>query len=125
MSKLDEVINETLSQEDKEYLSRFEAEPAFTQQMFGILRGPMAWVYWLFLIFAVPIAFLGVYSAWKFATEPELIVMIRWGGLTAFCLAILITVRIVFFLQINTNQILRELKRVELQVARSHARDAV
>lgn len=125
MSKLDEAISETLSKEDAEFLARFDEEPGFSRQMFGILRGPMAWIYWLFLIFAVPIAFLGIYAGWKFATEPELIVMIRWGGLTAFCLAVLITVRIVFFLQINTNQVLRELKRVELQVARGQARDAV
>lgn len=125
MSKLDEAISETLSAEDKEYLSRFDGEPAFSQQMFSILRGPMAWIYWLFLIFAVPLGILGLYSAWKFSTEPELVEMIRWGGLTGFCLAVLITVRIVFFMQINTNQILRELKRVELQVARSQARDAV
>ena len=125
MSKLDEAINDTLSKEDAEFLSRFEKEPGFSQQMFGILRGPMAWIYWLFLMFAVPFAFLGIYAGWKFTTEPDLVAMIRWGGLTAFCLAILITVRIVFFLQINTNQVLRELKRVELQVARVNARDTV
>ncbi len=125
MSKLDEAISETLSKEDAEFLSRFEDEPGFSQQMFSILRGPMSWIYWLFLIFAVPIGILGVYAGWKFATEPDLVAMIRWGGLTAFCLAVLITVRIVFFLQINTNQILRELKRVELQVARGQARDAI
>lgn len=125
MSKLDEAISDTLSKEDAEFLARFEAEPGFSQQMFGILRGPMAWVYWLFLIFAIPFAFLGIYAGWKFATEPELIVMIRWGGLAAFCFAVLVVVRLVFFMQINTNQILRELKRVELQVARGQARDAV
>ena len=125
MSNLDDAITDALSKEDAEFLARFEKEPGFSQQMFGILRGPMAWIYWLFLIFAVPLGVLGVYSGWKFATEPDLLLMIRWGGLTAFCLAVLITVRIVFFLQINTNQILRELKRVELQVARLSARDAI
>ncbi len=125
MTKLDEAISETLSKEDAEFLARFEKEPGFSQQMFGILRGPMAWVYWLFLVFAIPFAFLGIYSGWKFATEPELVVMIRWGGLALFCMIILVVVRIVFFMQINTNQILRELKRVELQVARLQARDTV
>lgn len=125
MSRLDEAISDTLSKEDAEFLARFEGEPGFSQQMVGVLRGPMAWIYWLFLIFAVPIGILGVYAGWKFATEPALVTIIRWGGLTAFCLAVLITVRIIFFLQINTNQILRELKRVELQVARVNARNTV
>ena len=122
MTKLDEAINETLSKEDAEFLARFDAEPAFSQQMFGVLRGPMAWLYWLFLIFAVPIGIFGIYAGWKFAVEPDLTAMIRWGGVTLLCLLVLITVRIVFFLQINTNQILRELKRLELQVARVQAR---
>lgn len=125
MSKLDEAISETLSKEDAEFLRRFDDEPHFYQQMFGVLRGPMAWVYWLFLIFAVPLGIFGLYAGWRFTVEDELVAMIRWGGVTLVCLLVLITVRIVFFLQINTNQILRELKRVELQVARSHARDAV
>jgi hypothetical protein len=41
---------------------------------------------------------------------------------TGFCLVVLAVVRIVFFMQLNTNRILREIKRLELQVALLAAR---
>jgi hypothetical protein len=47
----------------------------------------------------------------------ELRPLFYWGGATGFCLVVLAVVRLVFFMQLNTNRVLRELKRLELQIA--------
>lgn len=118
MTKLDDAIHEALTAEDREFLARFDKEPGSMAQMAGVFSGPMAWIYVAFLIAALVLAPFGLYCAYQFFTATELQPLFYWGfGVTAI-LIVLSVVRIVFFMQINTNRTLHELKRLELQVAR-------
>ena len=122
MTTLDEVIKDTLSKEDAEFLAELEREPGSLQQIAGIFRGPLNWIYVTFLITAFVLGIFGVYSGWRFALATELRPLFYWGAVTGFCLIVLAVIRVVFFLQINTNRVLREIKRLELQVALLAAR---
>lgn len=122
MSKLDDAIQDALTKEDAEFLAKLEHEPGSLQQIAGILDGPLKWIYVTFLIAAIVVGIFGVYSGWKFAISTELRPLFYWGAVTGFCLVVLAVIRIVFFMQLNTNRILRELKRLELQVALLAAR---
>ena len=117
MKNIDEAIRDAVSKEDAEFLSRLEGEPGSLQQMAGIFQGPFNWIYTAFLIGAVVAGLVGVYSGWQFATATELRPLFYWGAATGFCLIVIGSVRIVFLMQINTNRVLRELKRLELQIA--------
>ena len=92
------------------------------QQIAGIFQGPLNWIYVVLLIAAVVVGIAGVYAAWQFALSTELRPLFYWGAGAAFCLVVLAVVRILFFMQLNTNRVLRELKRLELQVALLAAR---
>jgi hypothetical protein len=118
MTKLDDAIHAALTEEDKQFLAQFEKEPGSIQQMTGAFGGPMGWIYVAFLLFAVVVAPIGLYSVWQFAISTEMRPLFYWGAAVSAILIVLSVVRIVFFMQINTNRILRELKRLELQVAR-------
>jgi hypothetical protein len=118
MTKLDDAIHAALTEEDKEFLAQFEKEPTSVEQAFGVFRGPLGWLYVAFLLVAVVLAPIGIFSVWQFVIATEMRPLFYWGAATAGILLILSVVRIVFFMQINTNRILRELKRLELQVAR-------
>jgi hypothetical protein len=122
MSKLENAIQDALTKEDAEFLAKLEEEPGSFQQIAGIFQGPLNWIYMTFLVAAIVVGLVGVYSAWQFAVSTELRPLFYWGGVTAFCLVVVAVVRIVFFMQINTNRILREIKRLELQVALLAAR---
>jgi hypothetical protein len=122
MSKLDNAIQDALTKEDAEFLAKLEQEPGSLQQIAGIFQGPLNWIYVTFLVSAIVVGILGIYSGWQFAVSTELRPLLYWGAVTAFCLVVLAVVRIVFFMQINTNRILREIKRLELQVALLAAR---
>jgi hypothetical protein len=118
MSKLDEAIQQALSEEDRDFLARFDKEPGSLSQMAGVFSGPLAWIYIAFMVFAVIAAPFGLYCGYQFFTATEMQPLFYWGfGVTAI-LIVLSVVRIVFFMQINTNRVLHELKRLELQVAR-------
>ncbi|MGD2132234.1 MAG: hypothetical protein PVI23_05535 [Maricaulaceae bacterium] len=125
MSKLDDAIHEALSEEDAEFLSQFDKEPNAFQQMFGIFSGPLGWIFIMFVVFALILAPITFYTGWKFFTATELRPLLYWGATTGVFLMILSIVRILSFMQLQTNALLRELKRLELQIARLAARDSV
>jgi hypothetical protein len=124
MNELDGAIKDALSKEDAAFLASLEQEPGAIQQMVGIFRGPLSRFYVLFLIVAVALGIFGVYAGWQFAISTDLRPLFYWGALTGFCLVVLAVVRVLFFMQINTNRVLRELKRLELQVARLAAKES-
>jgi hypothetical protein len=117
MKSIDDAIREAVSKEDAEFLSRLEGEPGSLQQIAGIFQGPFNWIYTAYLSAAVIAGLVGVYSGWQFATATELRPLFYWGAATGFCLVVIASVRMVFVMQINTNRMLRELKRLELQIA--------
>ena len=123
MNKFDDAIKDALSKEEAAFLAGLEQEPGAIQQMVGVFQGPLSRFYVLFLIFAVATGIFGVYAGWRFAISTDLRPLFHWGALTGFCLVVLAVVRVLFFMQMNTNRVLREMKRLELQVARSMARD--
>jgi cytochrome b561 len=122
MSNVDNAIQDALSKEDAEFLAKLQTEPGSLQQIVGIFQGPLNWIYLTLLIAAIVVGAFAVYSGWQFATSTGLRPLFYWGAVTGFCLVVLAVVRIVFFMQINTNRILREIKRLELQVALLAAR---
>jgi hypothetical protein len=122
MTKLDDAIHTALTEEDKEFLAQFEKEPTSFQQMFGVFSGRLGWIYVAFLAFAVVLAPVGLYAVWQFLVATEMRPLFYWGAAATAILLVLSVVRIVFFMQINTNRLLRELKRLELQIARLAAR---
>lgn len=117
MSQLDDAIQDALSKEDAEFLAKLAKEPGSFQQVAGIFQGPLNRIYVTFLLAAIVVGIFGVYSGWQFAVSTELRPLFYWGAATGFCLVVLAVVRILFFMQLHTNRILRELKRLELQVA--------
>jgi hypothetical protein len=122
MSKLDEAISESLSEEDADFLARFEKEPGSFQQFFGIFNGPFAWISSLFALVMVLLLAFTVLAGWKFWVTTDIRGMLLWGAGALAALLIMIVIRIWFFLEIQTNRVLREVKRLELQLARQMAR---
>lgn len=122
MGKLDDAIKDALSKEDAEFLAGLRQEPNAIQQMTGALRGPLSGVHVAYLIFAMAAGIFGVYAGWRFAMSTELRPLFYWGAGIAFCAVVLSVVRVVLFMQIHTNRLLREIKRLELQVAALVAR---
>ena len=115
--KLDDAIRDALSKEDAAFLASLAQEPGAIRQMVGVFQGPLSRFYILFFIAAIAVGIFGVYAGWRFAISTDMRPLFHWGALTGFCLVVLAVVRVLFFMQLNTNRVLRELKRLELQVS--------
>ncbi len=124
-TKLDDAIRGALSAEDAEFLARFEREPNVLVQTAGLFRGGFGWINGVFLAVFIPIAIFLVFAAWKFATLEDLRAMLHWGAMGGFAVVVLALIRLWFFMELQSQRIVREIKRLELQVARLTAREAV
>lgn len=118
MSKIDELINETLSEEDERLLAEYGSEPGYFRQAFGLFRGPLSWVMWLVMICNVLIGAFAIWAVWQVMIAEATIAALRWG------IAAVIAVQLVTFLRgfmgdhFEANRVLREIKRLELRLVR-------
>ena len=123
MTNLDQAIRQALSAEDAAFLARFENETPFSEVL-GTFRGQ-----WGALnVFAAIITFamfgVFVWCVWNAFSVTELRDVVLWSGGALLAMLSVAMLKIYFWMDMHKNMILREVKRLELQVARLSARDA-
>lgn len=117
MNELDRAIRQSLSAEDAELFDRFGADQSLHRQVLATFEGRLRWFNlagWIagLVLFAVAFAF-----AWRFWSARDLEDMLRWGAASALAFAGLALVKVWFWLELQKNAIVREVKRLEVQVA--------
>lgn len=116
MNKVDEMIGRALTDEDRALLER-HGEPGYVAQAFGLFRGPMAWAMWVAYV-AGAIAFvIGAYALWQMVNTTDLLAAVKWGVGSLFLFQITTLTKSFLGSHMESNRMLRELKRVELQVS--------
>lgn len=125
MTHLDQAIRDALSAEDAEFLARFEKEAPLHEQVLGTFtgQGGVLNVFGALLTFAAFGAFL--YSTWQFFQVSDTRGMILWSAAGLASALFVAMLKIWFWMEMQKGAIVRELKRLELQVARLAARETV
>ncbi len=117
ISSLDKAIHQSLSREDQDFLASLDEEPNLTDQTMGLFRGRLGWITWLNTIFLYLMTIVLIYALIRFfKVSPDIDGMLKWGGLTAYCLAGGFYIKLWSAQHMQTNRILRELKKLELQI---------
>ena len=119
MSTIDERISGAMSDDDRAFLASLDEERGLFEQVGDTLTGPLAG--WSRLIFVVAFA-LGItliYSAWRFFTASGGDELLFWGLITLGILMMQGFIKEWFYNRMNMIAILRELKRLQLQIAMS------
>ena len=117
MNDLDRAIRQSLSAEDAELLDRLGQNQALHQQVLATFEGQLRWVNVAGWIFGVLLFGVTCVMAWRFVHAPELEDMLRWGAASALGFAGVALVKVWFWMELQKNAIMREVKRLELQVA--------
>ncbi|PHR93153.1 MAG: hypothetical protein COA69_04170 [Robiginitomaculum sp.] len=120
MDELDRKIEEALSAEDRALMEHF-GEQGLLGQFGSLFSGKLAWLTAITVIAGFGMFILGVYAAWNFINAPDISGMLRWGGVAWFGFISLMMIKIWSWMRMETNRILREVKRLELQIARMKA----
>lgn len=119
MDDLDRKIEEALSAEDREMLNEF-GEHGLIGQFKSVFQGRMAWVSSISLIVGTFLNIAFFYAAWKFFTVVEVSDKLLWGGGAWFLATMVAFMKVWFWMRMESNRILREIKRLELQIARNN-----
>ena len=117
MDDLDRAIRQTLSAEDTELFDRLGADATLRRQLLATFDGRLRWLNaagWIggFMLFGAG----SVFASWFLAAQ-DLQDMLRWGAASALAFAGVVLVKVWFWLELQKNAIVREVKRLEVQVA--------
>jgi hypothetical protein len=122
MNPLDEAIRQALSADDATALDRYAADPSLVQQVADAFRGRLALLNAFSWIVGLALFGVGLYCAWRFMTAADVASMLRWLGGAGLAALGLTMVKLWFWLELQSNAVIREVKRLELQVARLASR---
>lgn len=117
MTPIDDRIRTALDEDDKAFLASLDHERGMFTQMGDVLAGPLGG--WSKLIFAsaVVMGFALVYCGWRFFTASGSEDILWWGLVTLGALMMQGFIKEWFYSRMNLLSTLRELKRLQLQVA--------
>lgn len=122
MDNLDETIRRSLSSEDARTLDRLAGDQALHEQLLAMFQGRLRWLNALGWVVGFALFGVACFAAWRFAGAADVRAMLTWFGAGALAVAGLALVKVWFWLELARNSIVREVKRLELQVAQVAAR---
>ncbi len=119
---LDRMIDEALDAEERALLSQIGEEPGYFSQVWGLFGGQLGWVTWLLMIVQTAMFIASVYAAIRFFNATDTLTALHWGLPSVALLLMSAMTKFLLWPSMQTNRVLRELKRLELQVARGSQR---
>jgi hypothetical protein len=118
MANLDRAIRDALSKEDAEFLARFEDRGPINEAL-----GTFAGRWGAMNVFAAIITFgvfgVFVYCAWNVFTVTDVRETVIWTAGALWAAIAVAMLKMYFWMEMNKNVVLREIKRLELQIARA------
>lgn len=121
MPELDQMIDEALDAEERELLRSIGEEPGYFRQIFGIFGGRLGIVHVLLMIVQGAAFIAGAWAAWRFFNTGDTLTAMHWGLPAAVLLLMSLMIKLSMWPTIQTNRVMRELKRIELQIAHRKA----
>ncbi|MFQ5564694.1 MAG: DUF6768 family protein [Parvularculaceae bacterium] len=123
MSELDRQIEKALDAEDRALLEQF-GEQGLLAQGFSIFQGKQGWIALISAIVIFLLAAGSLYSGWKYLQIGEGVEAMKWGAACLFLALMVAFMKMWLWMRMESNRVIREIKRVELQVARLQAKEA-
>lgn len=119
MSKLDDLIEQSLSDEDRDLLARHGTEPGYLRQVQTLFGGSLGWVMWLVMVTALAGFAVAMFALWQVFTATETLQAVRWGVVAVILMQVTTFLRGFMGSHLQANRTLRELKRLELRLVQA------
>ena len=117
-NEIDDKIKEALTAEDAELYAQFALEPSLLEQGLELLQSRNRWMNALMLIVMPIFLVIGFYSLWRFFAAQEFKALMTWAMVFWMCIVAVSMNKIWAWMKMEKNNTVREIKRLELQVAR-------
>jgi len=116
MEDIDKLIKETLTQEEAKFYDELDEQSVFGM-LGGLFTGKNAWIIVVMNISTLIFFGLFVYCTIMFFETQETNELIKWGTGSLTFLIGMSMLKIFAWMQMDKNALLREIKRLELQVS--------
>jgi len=113
---IDKLIKDTLTQEEAKFYDELD-EQNVLEMVFGLFKGKNKWIMILMNIVTILVFGVFVYCVVQFFNTDITNELIKWSIIGTFCMLIVSMLKMFAWMQMDKNAILRELKRLELQVS--------
>ncbi len=116
MNDIDKMIKDALSDEEAKFYEDLN-EPSLIKKLGDVYKGQLGWLAMVMNLVMVLFLVLGIYSIVNFWQAHETLEMIRWAVVGIISLLTIGILKLYFWMQMDKNDLKRELKRIELQIA--------
>ena len=118
MNELDKAIQESLRKEDAELFKDFGEEPSMFAMVMETFQGRHRWLVMMTVFWTLVFMVLAVLSGIRFFRAEATRDLMMWAAACIVCLSAVSMMKVWFWMELNKNSITREIKRLELQIAR-------
>ncbi|WP_420430444.1 DUF6768 family protein [Hyphobacterium sp.] len=119
MSDFNTTLNQALTEDEESFLRRLDDEPGLFEQMGNAFQGKLR--FWTVYLFVMSFTLFGaaIYCFWQLFNAETTRELILWAtGVWCLFLAVGLS-KIWFWMRMNHLAMLREIKRVELYLAKN------
>ena len=117
MSDIDERIRGALDADDKAFLESLDDEPGIFRQIRNTFKGSLGWLVVTVNVLIIAVSAAGIYAIWGFLHAEGAASLIRWAAFGWAAWTVQIALKNWMWDRMHMLNVLRELKRLELQVA--------
>ncbi len=114
--EIDELIKETLTKEEAKFYDELEEKGLFGK-LGALHRGKLGWLAIIMNIVHLLVFGVFVYFVVQFFNTEETNELIKYASGGFLCLVFMGMIKLFMWMQMDKNDILRELKRLELQIS--------
>jgi len=116
MEEIDKLIKDTLTTEEAKFYDELE-EQSLLGMVGGLFKGKLKWILILMNVVNI-IAFVAfVYCTVQFVNTDITNELIKWGVFGVILLMMISMLKLFAWMQMDKNALLREIKRLELQIS--------
>lgn len=116
MRKIDDILNDALTAEERAVLDRLGPEPGLAGAARGLFTGGLGWVNAVLMIVQGAAFVAGAYAAWQFFEARDAVTQLRWGLPAMTLLLLSAMLKSMVWPAVHADRVIRELKRLEVQL---------
>ncbi|MFQ5606987.1 MAG: DUF6768 family protein [Candidatus Zixiibacteriota bacterium] len=122
MRDIDRKIQQALRAEDEDLFTDYGGELGMLEMVFDSFRSKQRWFMALVMLWTVGLLVLMIMSIVQFFEVQTVREMIMYGLAATFLGGSIAMIKLWYFMELNKNTLTREIKRLELQIARLSSR---
>lgn len=115
-SRIDELIKDALTDEEARFYDQLE-EQNFLEKLGQVHKGKTGWLVTVMTIMHIVIFVVFVYCIFRFFDTNDPSELIKWASAGFLSMIFMVMMKLYIWMQMDKNDILREVKRLELQIA--------